>query len=359
MLAFGPAEAYFPFLWKLVSLVAGGLLVLVWGLWKFLSPDKAKLTLIALFVIGAASGLTLIGAEFLVRALYSDVTTTADNSSYFANRWREANPQTRNALGFREREFNSRKLPGKLRIAVIGDSFAYGQGISRAERFSDVLEADLRKRGNVAEVLNFSRPGAETVDHIEILKTHVLGIDPDFVLLQWFTNDPLGREKSGAPEYYPLIPSKSASRWLHRNSGLYHLAYGAWVRTQAAMGWKDSYEGYVRRRLDDPNSADSLRSKGELTEFIELAKANKIGVGIVAFPTLSHDQPFSFLIDRVLRVCEDQEIPCLDLRPEFRDHLPISSLHVNRLDKHPSALAHRIAATSILAHYTPIWFEHL
>lgn len=357
MLAFGPAGGAAPFLWKLISLIAVVVLILVWALWTLFPPRTAKLALTAFAVIGVTMGLTLVGSEFLVRALFADVTTTADNTSYFASRWYRAHPQSLNDFGFRERNFDRQKPPGTFRIAVVGDSFAYGQGISRAERFSDLMQVELSRGENAVEVLNFGKPGSETVDHIEILNSQVLGTDPDFVLLQWFINDPQGHNKSDMPASYPLIPSKTASRWLHRNSGLYYVANSAWGRIQVAFGWTGSYEDYMRERFQDAHSEDSRRSQAELSTFIKLARANQLNVGIVVFPTLSHEQPFAFLIEQVLQVCEQQSVPCLDLRSEFSNYTPIAALHVNRLDAHPSAIAHRIAATAILHHFSSYWPE--
>lgn len=61
------------------------------------------------------------------------------------------------------------------------------------------LEALLRDADLNAEVLNFGRPGSETVDHVETLQDAVLPLQPDFVLLQWFVNDVEGHDKSGRP----------------------------------------------------------------------------------------------------------------------------------------------------------------
>jgi hypothetical protein len=71
----------------------------------------------------------LVASELLVRYLFRDITTTGRNSGYFSDRYWATHPPRRNSLGFREREFDSVPTPGTFRIALVGDSFTYGQGI--------------------------------------------------------------------------------------------------------------------------------------------------------------------------------------------------------------------------------------
>lgn len=150
----------------------------------------------------------LVIIEFGLRFIFRDVTTTVDNESYFAKRWHKT--VRYNTWGFRERDFDLVKPEGVYRIAVIGDSITYGQGIEERDRFTNLLEKQLNnENGNGGyEVLNFGRPGAETIDHLDFLNDPVLSTDPDFVLLQWYTNDVESRDKSERTRPLELIPSK-------------------------------------------------------------------------------------------------------------------------------------------------------
>jgi hypothetical protein len=53
-----------------------------------------------------------------------------------------------NGLGFRDREIPD-KQPERYRIAVVGDSIAWGQGLAAHERFSDRLGESLGARYEV------------------------------------------------------------------------------------------------------------------------------------------------------------------------------------------------------------------
>ena len=104
----------------------------------------------------------LLLGEFTVRVALGGITSTANMQTWFGKRW-QRDYVTLNELGYREREFELEKPPGVYRIAVVGDSFAYGQGLPVEERFSNLLEAKLNSRGEQSyEVLNFSVPGLTT-----------------------------------------------------------------------------------------------------------------------------------------------------------------------------------------------------
>src|SRR5207248_3815155 len=120
--------------------------------------------------------------ELGTRYVFRDVYSSADGRTFFAHR---GGPPIRgNALGFREREIGPHTA-GRYRIAIIGDSFTFGQGIEERERFSNVLETLL---GPKYEVLNFGTPGNDLPEHVQVLE-RALQVAPDFVLLQLYIND--------------------------------------------------------------------------------------------------------------------------------------------------------------------------
>ena len=79
----------------------------------------------------------LVSAELALRSIFRDVTTTSDNRSYVAKRWRHQTVPRQNTWGIRERDFDLVKPEGVYRIAVIGDPITYGQGIEEADRFTN------------------------------------------------------------------------------------------------------------------------------------------------------------------------------------------------------------------------------
>lgn len=95
-------------------------------------------------------------------------------------------PLRTNSAGFADRERSREKPSGVFRIAVIGDSLAFGWGVDPEDRYSDVLERflnDTATSGPRYEVLNFGIPGYNTVMEAALLKERVWAYKPDALVL--------------------------------------------------------------------------------------------------------------------------------------------------------------------------------
>jgi hypothetical protein len=293
-------------------------------------------------------------AEAATRWLCRDITTTSDDRGYFSHRW-ERSSLSLNSHGFRDREFSEAKPPGSFRVAVLGDSFAYGNGIPAEARFSDLMRHALPPN---VEVLNFGVPGHNTPELVTELRTTVSRFAPDFALVQWFVNDVegSGRER---PSYRPLLPSPAVHNWLHESSALYTLLDTWWIRRQVAGLSSGSYAGYMRARYEDPQSEAVRVDRSALRELLGEARRRHMQVGMVLFPDSAYDlgdgYPFEFLHARVRDFCGENGLTCLDLRRDFAAVRMRQSLWANRFDTHPSALANSIAATRIIQTFEPQW----
>jgi hypothetical protein len=238
----------------------------------------------------------------------------------------------------------------------------YGQGISEQERFSNLIESRLNEVTRDYEVLNFGRPGAETVDHLGLINTIVRKVKPDFILLQWFVNDFEGQVTSPRPTSRPLIPHWGIHALLHRSSALYYLLDQQWGNFQIRFGLVESYPEYLFQLFGNPASAESQQAIKTLEELIDTIHRHGVPIGIVLFPDTGyqegHPYPYGYLHQRVLDTCSLKHIPCLDimdiLSPYYNPR-DFRQLRASRLDGHPSALVNRLAADRILEEFEPIW----
>jgi hypothetical protein len=339
----------------LLLLLAGALV----GLRAAIGRARADAVSARGVALAVGIALALAGGELAVRVLLRDVTTTADNGSFFARRWTAQHVQL-NSQGFREREFPLEKPPGVYRIALVGDSVGYGQGIDDDERFARLVERSLRAGGTPAEVITFTRPGTETVDHLKVLRESVLPAHPDFVLLQWYENDYWGPYTPPVwGEIRPLWPHWTRG-FLESHSALYFLLNRAWSDWQWSQRGGEDAERPTLERFADPDSEESRWYRALLAEFIGLCRQHGAEVGVVLFPRLSalteEPYPYAALQALVAEAFERHGAQALDLRGAFAPYAGApDQLFVNRYDAHPNALANRAAAEAILAAFGPQW----
>jgi hypothetical protein len=312
---------------------------------------------INLTLLAGALVLSALAAEGIARWVYRDVTTTAAFRGYFSNRWLRTQVRT-NHYDYRGAEFEEGKAPGIYRVAIMGDSFTYGNGIAEDARFSNLVSAAVAGRG--IEVLNFGFPGNNWNEHVKTLDRRILRLRPDFVLLQWGINDiELDRDVLARPRIPLLVPRPALHDWLSDHSAFYTILNAQWNRYQVRRQVGESYTAYMTRLYSDPNSEGAVHAETQMRRFIELCRNRGVDVGILLFPdgaeSLGDDYPFRFLHDRVLAICKDEQIQCVDLLPRLAQVPDRWSLWASPLDAHPSALANHIAAQEILATFAKTW----
>ncbi len=199
-----------------------------------------------IILLGVTCTLAALAVEAATRFVFRNVTISADSTSFFSRRW--ISDVFFNEHGVRERSFSLQKAANTYRVALIGDSFTFGNGLPAEERYSDLMEKWLPDR---IEVLNFAIAGNNTPHHLEMLRSRVLAAHPDFVLLQWFVNDIEGDDLARRPRQVTLAPHPAMHRLLNRHSALYVMANMRWAEMQIALGWSPSVrrlpEGVGRR----------------------------------------------------------------------------------------------------------------
>jgi hypothetical protein len=93
-----------------------------------------------------------------------------------------------NSLGYRGADWTREKPPGVFRVALIGDSHAFGFGVPFDSTMGEQLRRLLEKRRGRVEVLNFGVPGYNTFQEQAVLKL-ALEFSPDAVVFVPCNND--------------------------------------------------------------------------------------------------------------------------------------------------------------------------
>lgn len=91
-----------------------------------------------------------------------------------------------NSDGLRDREYPVERVPGKHRMLVLGDSFAWGYGVEQQEVFSELIE----KSRPDWEIINSGVSGYGTDQEYLYYKLRGSKYHPDVVLVLFVNNDP-------------------------------------------------------------------------------------------------------------------------------------------------------------------------
>src|SRR5215468_10348006 len=94
-----------------------------------------------------------------------------------------------NSKGLRDREMSYERVPGKLRIAMLGDSLVVGWGVPFDDTFSKRIERLYAQAGVDAEVINLGVGNYNTVQEVQAFLTAGQRYRPDIVVLNYFVND--------------------------------------------------------------------------------------------------------------------------------------------------------------------------
>lgn len=142
---------------------------------------KAKGTLANIFTIGFPLTVVLVLLEIVfmfVPQSHEGVLSKASQIWWYKY-WNPINSQ-----GYRDKEVDS--VSSKIKVLVLGDSFAAGHGIeSLTDRFSDILETKLGQDQYV--VYNLGVSGSDTRDEAERIEK--FPVKPDILIHQYFPND--------------------------------------------------------------------------------------------------------------------------------------------------------------------------
>jgi lysophospholipase L1-like esterase len=93
-----------------------------------------------------------------------------------------------NSHGDRTIEYTVAKPDRSVRIACIGDSWTFGMNVDQDQTYPSRLLARLGKRTGI-EVLNFGVLGYSSFQGLQLLKTRVLALAPDILVIGFGMND--------------------------------------------------------------------------------------------------------------------------------------------------------------------------
>jgi len=278
-----------------------------------------------------------------------------------------------NSLGFRGAEWNIKKSPNTFRIALIGDSHAFGYGVPYEQSVGEQLSTLLNQQENVHyEVLNFAISAYNSQQELAVLQNYALQYQPDLIIVIVSSNDhdptPIvdkeGYLYSGvhsSTQLFPVIDESiqkiqsTSVSWLTKNSHLLlylHLLVKKYQLAQKAQTPRyltskgETGQCWLRSFPSGPISARLAKMVySPLKTMIHEAKQRNIPIIIANFNAfLDYRQLFE-------KISQEEQIQTLELLALFPETCSWEDL-VEQFglgwNDHLNAVAHRRWAESLV-----------
>lgn len=245
-------------------------------------------------------------------------------------------------FGFNDVDRPANKDPEIFRIAAVGDSFVFGDGLRREEdRWNRKLETMLAGTYRNVEVLHWGRNGWSTKDQLAFLKEHATGHHLDAIIFGWVANDPdLGDIPLRLPKssrFFERIGLGSVlpevSKWLSDHiDALINAYFGA------------GYAAWEKQLYTEENLAGYREVVSDVVAFLDRVD---IPFVFVLLPNNNDGERFEPIYARMIPLLESVDAPTLNLLPAIQSELsrePSRTLWANPANGHPGP-----SVTAILA----------
>ncbi|MGC6423730.1 MAG: SGNH/GDSL hydrolase family protein [Lentimonas sp.] len=262
---------------------------------------------------------------------------------------------TTNTLGFRGSTFLIDKPEGTDRIAALGDSFTFGEGVYDGDTYAQQLEKRLNSASETHryEAYNFGVGGYNTTQSLQLLKDLAIQVKPDHVIFGYTLNDAepaLFRLDKATGEIRrqerTIEAVDSATHSKPSDSPLDKLRIVQLIRKFSDRRKADELTTDYYHSLYESENPNWIETQNKLKEFGQFCAEQGVDSTVVIFPVLyelTEDYPFRDIHQQIARTLEENSINYIDLYPHLKSY-NATDLWVHPTDQHPNEIVHAILA---------------
>jgi lysophospholipase L1-like esterase len=215
-----------------------------------------------------------------------------------------------NSKGMRDREHEYEPENGVFRIALLGDSLAWGWGVENGECFADLLEERLSPG---VEVINLAVPGYGTDQELWMLNREGWKYHPDLVVLCMILNDletinttwTSGMQK-------PCFTREVQKGWVLKN---HPVPAPAGKRTsQPKVGfltWLNAHSAFMKLLQPDEHPQTTATGEGRFERLVrQEEKYNKV-IATLCDDLVDPGSLIHMLLKNMQKACQERGVPLL------------------------------------------------
>lgn len=252
--------------------------------------------------------------------------------------------------GIRDREYAPEPAEDVVRVACVGDSFVFGEGVPIEKTLPRQIE---RRLGEPYQVINGGQVGVNTEQELTVLSKLVeqahcrraifVFIPNDVVLThrlldrQKYINDLIVFRQTYLQEY-------ESDAWYTGHLQLFRLVGGAWTRRRIKQ---ETIQWYLDSYDPDHNRSNLRMLEAAIHSLAEIPNCR---VAFVLYPLLvdlEENYPLAPIHRKVAAMAREAGLPVLDLAPVFAGR-QAESLWVHPSDRHPNGKAHALATEAVV-----------
>lgn len=226
-----------------------------------------------------------------------------------------------NEFGYRDYAYSRAKPPMVKRVAVVGDSIAFGFRVELDQTYAKILEKQLNAAGRHFEVLNMGVAGYNTSQEAELFKTRGIYFEPDVVVWNYSLNDK------------DLFADGGLSGYMMKTATPLHILG---LLQYKWMKYREAKTDLGKRQVI--SGLDELKS---------ICEVRHIPVVVMVHPMFRDAWPkekVSEEINWIRKLSLDRHFYFLDLSPLFADKNPEN---VSWDALHPNVLGHQMTAEAL------------
>ena len=243
-----------------------------------------------------------------------------------------------------------------IKIAYIGNSVTWGEGVEFENTYSSVVESTFSKATVSIKTINLGIAGSNSLQHFAILKSKALQLNPDMIILGYYLNDIEMRRTQKLPNIiqYFLRHSHFSTFLIGRITTALenrHVQISANLSPTTVSDSKKetSCGGYAKRIISGYRTTAWEDTKAVILSMFELCRQEGVKFGVVIFPFETQVEGICPYTPQELlsSFLSKNGIPYLDIAKIFEKHSSKKKLYLEDDIGHPNHIGYKIAGESI------------